>query len=318
MRQFYKDPGKINQACRYDVETTRKDGSAVLLGVTLSPLRDEAGAVTGVVGTFQDLTKIRRLEEEVRKRQKLAMIGQMAADMAHEIRNPLASLSGSMQVLRKELTLGEENQRLMEIALRETDRLDNIITEFLYYARPSPLNCKPCDLHALIVETLQLLKHGKGYDRRVEIKTTLADPPLTAWVDADQMRQVFWNLSINAIEAMNDGGVLAISSGIRESGEGMEALLLPPLKAGSGAEEPVDEQRFLEIAFEDTGGGIKREYLDRIFDPFFTTKSHGSGLGLAIVHRIIADHSGHIWADSLEGRGTRFTLLLPIKRPAES
>lgn len=313
LREFYIDPDKINRSRRYDVETRKKDGTQLLLGVTLSPLRDEQGKLTGVVSTFQDLTKIRKLEAEVQKRQKLATIGQMAADMAHEIRNPLAALSGSMQVLRKELDLNEENQRLMDIALKETFRLDRIITEFLYFARPSPLNYKSCNLHTLLEETVRLLKNSKAYDHRIEIRTAFRKPPAMAWVDPDQMKQVFWNLSINAAQAMPEGGLLSISADMRNREDLAEHMLDATLRGAGRIEEAAGPRRFAEVVFEDTGGGIKREYLGRIFDPFFTTKSNGSGLGLAIVHRIIADHAGHIWTESQEGRGTRFTIELPVE-----
>jgi two-component system sensor histidine kinase PilS (NtrC family) len=309
LQEFYVDPLKINRASRHDVETQRKDGSRLLLGVTLSPLRDDQGQVAGVVGTFQDLTKIRELEEEMRKQEKLASIGEMAAGMAHEIRNPLAALSGSMQVLRKELILNEEHQHLMEIALKETDRLNNIITEFLYYARPSPLNYKSCDLNRLLAETLELLQNSKDYHKGIQIKTVFSQEPVLAKVDPDQMKQVFWNLSINAVQSMSAGGVLAVTVGVRNGQEhGAVCRLRVPRRPG--------EQRnvhFTEIIFEDSGEGIRQEHLHRIFDPFFTTKSHGSGLGLAIVHRIIEDHGGRVWAESRIDKGARFTIQLPAE-----
>ena len=307
LQEFYEDPRKINLPNRHDVETQKKDGSRLLLGVTLSSLRNEQGSVTGVVGTFQDLTKIRELEEEMKKRERLAMIGEMAAGMAHEIRNPLAALSGSMQVLRNELTLDEENQHLMEIALKETDRLNNIITEFLYYARPSPLNYKSCDLHRLLDETIHLLQNSNNYHKGVEIRTDFGKESVMAKVDPDQMKQVFWNLSINAVQAMPGGGRLTITTRVREGGSHSMAYRLQDARWLGGN----DTARHTEIVFEDNGEGIRRETLHRIFDPFFTTKSHGSGLGLAIVHRIIEDHGGRVWAESQTGKGARFTIQLP-------
>jgi two-component system sensor histidine kinase PilS (NtrC family) len=310
LRDFYEDPLTINRSSRHDVETRKKDGSRLLLGMTLSPLRDEEGKVTGVVGTFQDLTKIRELEEEMRKQEKMASIGEMAAGMAHEIRNPLAALSGSMQVLRKELILNEEHQHLMEIALKETDRLNSIITEFLYYARPSPPNYKSCDLRRLLEETLQLLQNSKDYRKDIEIKTFFdQEPVLAIIVDPDQMRQVFWNLTINAVQAMPTGGILRVTA-MGKEGEsygGVCRMQAPRVNGGK------DKVRYTEIIFEDDGEGIQREHLHRIFDPFFTTKSHGSGLGLAIVHRIIEDHGGRVWAESRSGKGARFTIQLPVE-----
>jgi two-component system sensor histidine kinase PilS (NtrC family) len=309
LMDFYENPLKINRASRYDVETLRKDGSRLLLGVTLSPLRNEDNKVAGVVGTFQDLTKIRELEEEMRKQEKMASIGEMAAGMAHEIRNPLAALSGSMQVLRKELILNEEHQHLMEIALKETDRLNNIITEFLYYARPSPLNHKSCDLRRLLEETLQLLQNSKDYHNDIGVKTFFGCDPVLAMVDPDQMRQVFWNLCINAVQAMPRGGVLTVAASVSEGEFPRPVHRLQDSQSDEGKEKI----RCVEIIFEDNGEGIQRGQLDRIFDPFFTTKAHGSGLGLAIVHRIIGDHGGRIWAESRSEKGTRFTIQLPLE-----
>jgi len=312
VQEFYKDLEQINQSHRYDVETKKKDGSRLLLGVTLSPLRDELDKVTGVVGTFQDLTKIRKLEEEVRKREKLATIGQMAADMAHEIRNPLASLSGSVQVLRNELTLSEENKHLMEIALKETERLDNIITQFLYYARPSPLNYKSCNLHRLLEETVQLLENSRDYNSSIEIRTDFGPTDVLTRVDPDQMKQVFWNLSINAVQAMSTGGLLNIVMRVKK--EVSDEIVHHPPHGNVGQFKDNHSGQITEIVFEDNGGGIVMEHLDRIFDPFFTTKSNGSGLGLAIVYRIIVDHGGRIWAESLDKQGTRFIIHLPAEQ----
>jgi two-component system sensor histidine kinase PilS (NtrC family) len=309
LQEFYEDPLKIDRSSRHDVETKRKDGSRLLLGVTLSPLRDEQNRVAGVVGTFQDLTKIRGLEEEMQKQEKMASIGEMAAGMAHEIRNPLAALSGSMQVLRKELVLNDEHRHLMEIALKETDRLNNIITEFLYYARPSPLNYKSCDLNRLLDETLQLLKNSRDYHKGIQIRTAFGREPVLAMVDPDQMKQVFWNLSINAVQAMPAGGVLTVAAAARNWGKDRAACRLS-IPEWSGEGNPI---HYTEIIFEDNGEGIRREHLHRIFAPFFTTKSHGSGLGLAIVHRIIEDHGGRVWAESKVEKGSRFTIQLPAE-----
>jgi two-component system sensor histidine kinase PilS (NtrC family) len=310
LQEFYDDPLKIYRSSRHDVETKRNDGSRLLLGVTLSSLRDEQGRVAGVVGTFQDLTKIRELEEEMRKQEKMASIGEMAAGMAHEIRNPLAALSGSMQVLRKELVLNDEHQHLMEIALKETYRLNNIITEFLYYARPSPPNYKSCDLNRLLGETLQLLQNSKDYHKGIQIRTAFGREPILVKVDPDQMKQVFWNLSINAVQAMSAGGVLTVTVAVRNMEEdGAFYRLRVPGWTG----EKNHIHYCTEIIFEDSGSGIRREHLYRIFDPFFTTKSHGSGLGLAIVHRIIEDHGGRVWAESKAEKGARFTIQLPAE-----
>ncbi|MFQ5992574.1 MAG: nitrogen regulation protein NR(II), partial [Nitrospiraceae bacterium] len=250
------------------------------------------------VGVFKDLTHMRDMEEEMRRREWLATLGEMSAGMAHEIRNPLAALAGAMQMMRKDLPPDETNARLMDIAVREATRLDGIITEFLQYARPPALNLKECDLNAALRDTLTLIKHEAQTRAGIQVKTLLAKGRLTAEVDQDQLRQVFWNLAVNAFDAMPSGGFLTISSSSR--------------RVTSGGQ--VGE--FIEIGFEDTGEGIQKQNLDKIFLPFFTTKQKGSGLGLAAVHRIVDLHNGWIRVASQEGKGSRFTVCLPSSADA--
>lgn len=297
---FFEDPLRMQSTGRYDVETRRKDGSRLLLGVTLSPLRDGQETVAGLVGTFQDVTKIRELEERVWKREKLAMVGEVAAGMAHEIRNPLAAVSGSLQVLSRDLSLGGDYQRLMQIALQEMDRLNHIVNEFLYYARPSPPQYKTCDLPQLLEETLYLIQAGQEQTLKVKIETAFDPAVRLVRLDPDQMRQVFWNLCTNAIQAMPEGGCLTIRTALRTSGG----------FAGPGAAS------WAEIGFRDEGVGIAPEHLGKVFDPFFTTKTNGSGLGLAIVQRIIEECGGQIEVQSRPGQGTCFTVWLPMEGEA--
>jgi two-component system sensor histidine kinase PilS (NtrC family) len=277
---------------RFDVECKRADGNRLILGMTLSPLHEQ-GEQTGLVGVFKDLTQIRELEEEMRRKEWLANLGEMSAGMAHEIRNPLGALAGAMQMLRKDPSGDETNRRLMEIAIREATRLDTIITEFLQYARPPALNVRECNLHKILAETLDLVQHEAQTRSRIKIVTSLATGPLLAQVDPDQLKQVFWNLSINAFDAMPDGGQLAISTGCRAIDVG-----------GKKCE-------MVEIAFHDTGEGISKQLLAKIFLPFFTTKKQGSGLGLAAVHRIVDLHGGWIKVESQEHQGSRFVVCLP-------
>lgn len=284
------DPVRFDRTCR------RKDGVSLLLGMTVSPLRNEEGRQVGGVWIFQNLTRIRQMEEEIENKKRLATIGEMAAGMAHEIRNPLAALSGSMQVLKTGFRPDDEEfQHLLEIALKETDRLDDIITAFLLYARPAPLNKKPSDINLLVADTIGLLQNRKETSKNIDVRTDLHKEELWAMVDPDQIRQVFWNLSINAVEAMEKGGRLKVSS-----------RLVTTLASNGAAGTP-----WVEVAFSDTGRGISEPDLGKIFYPFFTTKDHGSGLGLSIVHRIVEDHQGRIHVESRPGEGARFALLLP-------
>lgn len=287
----------VSANMRFEVECKRSDGNRLILGMTLAPLH-ERGERTGLVGVFKDLTQIRDLEEEMRRKEWLASLGEMSAGMAHEIRNPLGALAGAMQMLRKDFEVDETSQRLMEIAVREATRLDTIITEFLQYAKPPALNLAECDLNKVLAETLDLVQH----EARSRTKITIAAAPckgaLPAQVDQDQMKQVFWNLAVNAFDAMPKGGQLTIATGCRKIDI-----------AGRKAE-------VVEISFQDTGEGIPKSNLGKIFLPFFTTKKRGSGLGLAAVHRIVDLHGGWIKVESPEGQGTRFGVCLP--RTADS
>lgn len=277
---------------RFEVECKRADGNRLILGMTLAPLHEQ-GAETGLVGVFKDLTQIRDLEEEMRRKEWLASLGEMSAGMAHEIRNPLGALAGAMQMLRKDLQADETSRHLMDIAIREAARLDGIITEFLQYARPPALNLGEADLNKVLAETLDLVQHEARTRTNITIATALTEGALPGQVDQDQMKQVFWNLATNAFDAMPHGGRLMIATGCRN------------VDVGGRKGEVV------EISFHDTGEGIPRKNLDKIFLPFFTTKRHGSGLGLAAVHRIVDLHGGWIKVESEEGHGTRFVVCVP-------
>ncbi len=282
----------VSTTKRFEVECKRADGNRLILGMTLSPLHEQ-GKQAGLVGVFKDLTQIRDLEEEMRRKEWLASLGEMSAGMAHEIRNPLGALAGAMQMLRKDAMEDETDRRLMDIAIREATRLDNIITEFLQYARPPALNLAEHDLNKVLAETLDLVQHEARTRSKIKIVTSLATGALTALVDQDQLRQVFWNMATNAFEAMPEGGQLTISTSSRHVDTG-------------GRRGDV-----VEIAFQDTGEGIPKQNFDKIFLPFFTTKKEGSGLGLAAVHRIVDLHGGWIKVESQERQGSRFVVCMP-------
>lgn len=278
---------------RFEAEGRRADGSRLVVGMTLSALT-ENGVRTGLVGVFKDLTQIRDMQEEMRRREWLATLGEMSAGMAHEIRNPLAALAGAMQMLRKDLPPEETNARLMDIATREAKRLDAIVTEFLLYARPPALHLKDCDIPALLDETVDLIRHEAKQRQGITLTIKPAPAKTMAEVDPDQLKQVVWNLAVNAFDAMPNGGALVIAIGTRTVGSGKN----------SG--------QVVEIEFRDTGEGIRKQDLDKIFLPFFTTKRTGSGLGLAAVHRIVDLHGGWIRVESDEGKGSCFTVCLPV------
>ncbi len=290
---FGEDLASLTGVHRFEMEGKRSDGNRLILGMTLSPLT-EKGVQTGLVGVFKDVTQLRDLEDEMRRKEWMATLGEVSAGMAHEIRNPLAALGGAMQMLRKDLSLEDSNAHLMDIAIRETARLDSIITDFLLYARPPGLNLKESDLNALLKDTMDLMQHEARSRANVTLTLRLGSGPMRAQVDENQMKQVFWNFASNAFDAMPRGGQLTISTKRRQVGSG-------------GRTGDV-----IEIAFQDTGEGIKKEALGKIFLPFFTTKNEGSGLGLAAVHRIVDLHGGWIRVESEEGAGSLFVVCLPV------
>jgi len=271
----------------------RKNGTQLIVGMSLAPLHVH-GAQTGTVGVFQDITPLRKMEEMDRRKQWLARIGEMSAGLAHEIRNPLAALSGSMQVLRKDLQPSNANRLLLDLALRETERLNGIVSDFLQYARPRPLNLKQCDVNELVDNTLHMLEQTPEYGKTIRFVRRLAPENVTTMLDPDQIRQVCWNLGLNACQAMPAGGTLMVST------QRVHGLV--------GGEEG----EVVEIVFEDTGEGILGEHLDKVFYPFFTTKEGGSGLGLSMVHRIMDEHRGSVHVDSVPAEGTCVRLMLPV------
>jgi two-component system, NtrC family, sensor histidine kinase PilS len=276
---------------RSEAELVRPDGSRLPVGMSLSFLRRGRGAIC----SFQDLTEIRRMEEQVRQGDRLAAIGRLAAGLAHEIRNPIGSIRGSVEVLSGSLAPEGDDRRLMEIVLRESDRLDAIIRDFLQFSRPPHLVRVPTDISSMLEEILLMLSNRgavQGAEApRVEFRREVAEPAAKADVDPAQMRQALWNLCLNAVEAMPQGGELCV--GVRT------------VTAGSG-------RTLMEITVEDTGVGIAAAELTQVFEPFFTTKPQGTGLGLAIAHRIVEDHGGEIRVQSEPWRGSRFTISVPV------
>jgi two-component system sensor histidine kinase PilS (NtrC family) len=276
-------------------------GQELHLGIAGSVLRAAEGGRGGHVVIFQDVSQVVKMEGDLRRHERLAAVGQLAADLAHEIRNPLAAISGSIQILESSLPGEEadETRRLIGIAVREADRLNALITDFLHFARPAPANPEPVSVATVAEEVLRMFDAVCPASVRVSLDVP---PALHVRADEGQLRQLLWNLYLNAAQAMPDGGALDVS-----------AAVLPaqaPLAAGRNAvEEGTD---WVEIEVADTGSGIPEEVIDRIFDPFFTTKKEGSGLGLATVHRIVEGHGGHLSVESAVGRGTRFRIRLPL------
>jgi two-component system sensor histidine kinase PilS (NtrC family) len=271
---------------RFETSCLTSEGMRLRLGYSISPLSSETGETTGMVITFQDLTQVRSLEETSRRQDRLAAIGRMAASIAHEIRNPLAAMRGSIQMLRSEVENDSSQAQLMEIILRESDRLNQIITDFLSYARPRSLVQARVDVGDLLNQTFALMRHSPEITANQTVKAEVPEEPTYANADEGQLKQVFWNLARNALQAMPQGGTL-----------------LATLEKNSHDR--------LRIAFTDTGRGMSPDQVEHLFEPFSSTTG-GTGLGLSIVYQIIRDHGGTINVRSREGQGTTITVELPM------
>ncbi|MBL8194788.1 MAG: PAS domain S-box protein [Blastocatellia bacterium] len=261
-------------------------GRQMYLGITASPLSGEDGKPNGLVFSFQDLTEIIKLEQEIRRRDRLAAMGKMAAGIAHEIRNPLAAMRGSIQVLRSELDLSEDQAQLMQIVLRESDRLDKIVSDFLAYARPSPAKLAEFDLVNWIKETVALIRYSNESSAKHEILVECPETSISIVADSNQLRQIIWNLARNSLQAMPEGGKLII-------------------------ELNQNKEKDIILTFTDTGVGMSEEEMERIFEPFNSNRPGGTGLGMAIVYQIISDHNGKIDVVSHPNQGAKITITLP-------
>jgi two-component system, NtrC family, sensor histidine kinase PilS len=274
---------------RLDYQFTRGNGTVIDIGLSVARLPLPDGS-HGYLYTFQDVTEMKRYERTARMQQRLAAVGEMAAGIAHEIRNPLASMSGSMQMLRQELALTGDQAQLMDIVLRESDRLNQTIKSFLAYARPQKAQLTRLDLGTLVKETALLLRNSPDVGERHTVAVSLSDGEVPVDGDEGQLRQILWNLATNGVRAMRDGGELRLS-----------ARREPP-NGGPG-------HAVLEIT--DHGVGMTPEELDDIFQPFRGSFGQGTGLGLAIVHRIVTDYGGRIDVRSAPGQGTTFAVRFP-------
>lgn len=278
---------------RAETEYRSRDGRRIDIGLMVRMIAFPNGR-SGHLYTFQDTTDIKQLERSARMQQRLAAVGEMAAGMAHEIRNPLASMSGSIQVLRQELPLSEEQAQLMDIVLRESERLNDTIRSFLAYARPQAYAVTRLDVGKVVQDAARLLRNSPEA-RDVHV-VDVQVPPEPVWYDADenQVRQIVWNVATNGLRAMPKGGRLLLS-----------------VETDAGGAEKAEHVVVLSV--QDEGRGIPTEELDNLFQPFHSSFEGGTGLGLAIVHRIVSDYGGVIKVSSAVGVGTTVRVRLPVR-----
>jgi two-component system sensor histidine kinase PilS (NtrC family) len=285
-QQLFADLLPVANAGRLEVRSRTPGGVDRMLGIGCSVLQGTGGEPIGYIYTFTDLTEIRRLERELRLRDRLAAVGRLASGIAHEIRNPLSSIAGSVKMLSGIATLTDDQRDLLGIVTRESERLNSIISDFLTYSRDRKFFSASVDLCQLLTDTLTLLENR---DSNIRIERSFACQEAITQGDGDKLKQVFWNLSTNALRAMHAGGILTVT---------------------------LDEHEGCwRIRFHDTGQGISPQLIEKVFEPFQSGFEGGTGLGLAIVYRIIQVHDARIAVRSEPGKGTEFTLLFRQSAP---
>lgn len=281
---------KINEQIRNRKEIlfTGKKGKEINLGCSISPLKDKYDKQIGNILIFQDLSEIKLMEKNLEKSKKLALIGEMAAGLAHEMRNPLASITGSIELLKQGLNLNGTDKRLMQIILRGKNQLESFVRDFLLLARPIPTSRELIDLNEVAEEVLENIKLTDDWTNAIKIVKVFSGKAKVL-ANREQVRQVIYNLAINAVQVMREGGVLSVEIKKQKMNE---------------------QEDYVEIKVKDTGCGIEGKDLNKIFEPFFTNKEKGTGLGLAIVSRFVDGYNGRIKVESIINEGTTFIVWL--------
>ena len=280
---------RSTQIKRHEAWIKHSDGSMRFLGFTVSPLFDADGAQLGYTISFQDLSEIVRLEKEVRLRERLSAVGRMAAAVAHEIRNPLTAMRGSVEILRARANLPEKDERLLNILVSESDRLNSFIEDFLNFARPVQRPKTVLDIVPVLRDLVTLLENSLEIEGKHSVNLDIKASSIFVLGNADQILQVFWNVAQNAVRAMPEGGNLTIRAD----------------KTGVGAGE---------VTFTDNGVGMTPEEIEQIFQPFHSGFAKGLGLGLSIVFQIMEDHHGKISFESEKGIGTKVIISFPEEK----
>ncbi len=284
--------GEGREMPRKELEISLATGRAIPVGVSTSVIRDEGGNVTGAVAVFQDLTEAREMEQRARSNETLAAIGELASGVAHEIRNCLSPISGSVEVLAGELDVDGENKQLLNLIHRESKHLERFIGELLDFARVRPLSPEETDIGGLLREALEAVKRHPSFDHHLALEVSDGDWEGVVMGDREQLRRAFLNLGINAVEATPEGGSIKVRVDFR-------------------AESTRRRAGAVMVEFSDTGKGMSREQKQRVFEPFYTTKKKGSGLGLAVVKQVAERHGGCVSLESVEGEGTTVRFEIP-------
>jgi two-component system sensor histidine kinase PilS (NtrC family) len=278
-----------------EIVVSNRQNRDIVLGFSVSSLMDSTDNRIGDILIVQDFTATKEMEKEVEKSKNLALIGKMAAGLAHEIRNPLTALSGSIQLLKRNLDLDETDTRLMQIVLRGRDQLENLISNFLLLARPNPADREEIDMNIILDDVLDSLRCSPDWNENIVVKKELSDRT-RIYGNRTELKQMLWNLVLNAVQAMPDGGLLKISTTVTASDSG---------------------EQFLDMYISDTGCGIEPDQESKVLTPFYTTKEKGTGLGLPIASRILESHGGEINIKSEVGKGTMCEVLLPLNMSSE-
>jgi len=286
LRQIFSNEDKLHSQ-HEELTSQILQGRVAFVRWTISPLLDSRDERIGHVLIFDDVTRVREMEARVKRDDQFATLGKLASAIAHEIRNPLASISGSIQLLSQTIELEDDDRRLMNIISREADTLNQWITDFLTFARPRYGDRVPIDLRSMISDAALVLKQDPKSEK-LDLTVEAGDEALVL-ADPTYLKQVLWNILKNAVQAMPDGGSLNISLKATDDGRG----------------------EFFTASFQDSGGGIPEAVRERIFEPFFTTKAGGTGLGLPTVYRIVTEHGGSVTLDTEMGVGTTFSVALP-------
>ncbi|MDZ4805368.1 MAG: ATP-binding protein [Candidatus Eisenbacteria bacterium] len=296
-----------------EVDLLTRDDRLVPVSLRVTRLAIEESMPAGVVAIFDDLTELKRSESELRRKERLASLGELSAGVAHEIRNPLAGIGAAAQLLKKRLGEREDMIRLADIILDESARLDRIVESLLKFGRPAPPHLLAGSVLDCIRRVLALVEEKAGEAGVIfDIRT---DPEIPdVYIDTDQIVQVFLNLVQNALQAMPDGGTLSVAVGVTATSPWVRRTAGRRVSDRGQLPAPTRTAGFVEIRIGDTGPGIPRAILERIFDPFFTTRREGTGLGLSICQAIIREHAGLVQVESIVNRGTTAIVTLPLEK----